>query len=245
MKIIKRNGKVFQALNLPIICNMIPRSVYNKQDEFHTFVEEEMVDLLTMSESWERENLTLDQIVKLENHSIISNVSQRKGKGGRPAIFANKRKFEVENITNTLVQVPWGVEAVWCILTPRNITNDSLIKKIACCAVYCKPNSKKKSLLLDHIADAYNVLGRKYGSGLHYVIAGDTNDLKLDSILSLDSRFVQVVQKWTRMDPPAILDPVIMTLSKFYQEPVCLDPWPLTQIKMGQNWTIELWSVTP
>ena len=71
MKIIKRNGKVFQALNLPIICNMIPRSVYNKQDEFHTFVEEEMVDLLTMSKSWERENLTLDQIVKLENHSII------------------------------------------------------------------------------------------------------------------------------------------------------------------------------
>ena len=236
---------MFQALNLPIICNMNPRSVYNKQDEFHTFVEEEMVDLLTMSESWERENLLLDQIVKLDDHTIISNVSQRKGKGGRPAIFANNKKFEVENVTNTLVQVPWGVEAVWCILTPRNITNDSLIKKIACCAVYCKPNSKKKSLLLDHIADAYNVLGRKYGSGLHYVIAGDTNDLKLDSILSLDSRFVQVVQKWTRIDPPAILDPVIMTLSKFYQEPVCLDPWALTQIKMGPNWTIELWSVSP
>ena len=203
---------------------MNPRSVYNKQDEFHTFVEEEMVDLLTMAESWERENLLLDQIVKLDDHTIISNVSQRKGKGGRPAIFANNKKFEVENVTNTLVQVPWGVEAVWCILTPRNITNDSLIKKIACCALYCKPNSRKKSLLLDHIADAYNILGRKYGTGLHYVIAGDTNDLKLDSILSLDSRFVQVVQKWTRMDPPAILDPVIMTLSKFYQEPVCLDP---------------------
>ena len=68
---------------------MNPRSVYNKQDEFHTFVEEEMVDLLTMSESWERENLLLDQIVKLDDHTIISNVSQRKGKGGRPAIFAN------------------------------------------------------------------------------------------------------------------------------------------------------------
>ena len=26
------------------------------------------------------------------------------------------------------------------------------------------------------------------------------------------------------MDPPAIVDPVIMTLSKFYQEPMCMDP---------------------
>ena len=74
------------------------------------------------------------------------------------------------------------------------------------------------------LADAYNVLSTKYGKGLHFVVAGDTNDLKLDSILSLDRRFVQVVQKWTRMDPPAILDLVMMTLSNFYQEPMCLDP---------------------
>ena len=190
LKTIKRNAKVFQALNLPTICNLNPRSVYNKCDEFHTFVKEEQVDLLLMSESWEREYLTLDEIVKLEDHTIISNVSQRTGMGGRPAIFANNKKFEVQNVTNTLVQIPWGVEAVWCVLTPKNVTNDSQIQKIACCAVYCKPSSKKKTLLLDHIADAYNVLGKKYGKGLHYVIAGDTNDLKLDSILSLDSRFI-------------------------------------------------------
>ena len=59
---------------------------------------------------------------------------------------------------------------------------------------------------------------------VHFIIAGDTNDLKLDQILSLDKRFVQVVQDWTRMNPPAILDPIIMTLSNFYQKPVCLDP---------------------
>ena len=79
-------------------------------------------------------------------------------------------------------------------------------------------------MLLDHISDAYNVLKTKFGRGLHFVLAGDTNDLKLDSILSLDPNFSQIVQKWTRMDPPAILDPIIMTLSKYYQEPLCLDP---------------------
>ena len=213
-----------QALSLPTICNMNPRSVYNKVEEFHTFVEEEEVDLLLMSESWERDNLTLDQIIRLENHTIISNVSQRTGKGGRPAIFANNKKYDVQNITNTLIQIPWGVEAVWCLLTPRNVTNDSKIQKIAVCALYSKPDSRKKSLLLDHISDAYNILSTKYGRGLHFCIGGDTNDLKLDPILSLSLSFVQVVQKWTRMNPPAILDPVIMTLANYYQEPLCLDP---------------------
>ena len=221
---IKRNNKLTQALDLPTICNLNPRSVYNKVDEFHTFVEQESVDLLFMSESWERDYLTLDEIIKLDDHTIISNVSQRKGTGGRPAIFVNNKKFDVQNVTNTLVQIPWGVEAVWCVLTPKNVTNNSKIQKIACCAVYSKPSSKKKSLLLDHISDAYNVLKTKYGKGLHYVIAGDTNDLKLDSILSLDSNFAQIVQKWTRMDPPSILDPIIMTLSDYYQEPMCLEP---------------------
>ena len=171
MKVIKRDNKVIQALNLPTICNLNPRSVYNKTNEFHTFVEQEEIDLLFMSESWEREHLTLDEIIKLENHTIISNVSQRTGTGGRPAIFADHTKYEVQNITNTLVQIPWGVEAVWCILTPKNVTNDSQIQKIACCAVYSKPSSKKKTLLLDHKSDAYNVLSTKYGRGLHFCIA--------------------------------------------------------------------------
>ena len=224
LKVIKRSNKCMQALSLLKLCNMNPRSVYNKADEFHTFVEQEEVDLLLMSESWERDNLTLDQIIKLENHTIISNVSQRRGKGGRPAIFANNKKYEVQNITNTLIQIPWGVEAVWCLLTPKDVSNNSKIQKIAVCALYSKPDSRKKTLLLDHISDAYNILNTKYGKGLHFVIGGDTNDLKLDPILSLSSNFVQVVQKWTRMNPPALLDPVIMTLANYYQEPMCLEP---------------------
>ena len=94
LKIVKRNTKEMQALSLPTICNLNPRSVYNKADEFHAFVEQEEVDLLLMSESWEREYLTLDEIINLEDHTIISNVSQRKGMGGRPAIFANNPRIK-------------------------------------------------------------------------------------------------------------------------------------------------------
>ena len=73
--------KFKHALTIPIICNMNPRSVYNKIDEFHEFVEQEEVDLLFMSESWEIAHLTLDQIIKLEDHEVISNVSKRVGVG--------------------------------------------------------------------------------------------------------------------------------------------------------------------
>ena len=180
-----KSNRYTQALSLPTLCNLNPRSVYNKRDEFHALVKEEDLDAIFLSESWEREYLPLDKIIKLEDHTVVSNVHQRTGMGGRPAIIANHKKFHIQNLTNSVIQIPWGVEAVWCLLTPKNVTHDSKIQKIACCAIYSKPNSKKKSLLLDHISEAYNILRTKYDRGLHFVLAGDTNELKLDSILSL------------------------------------------------------------
>ena len=47
-----------------------------------------------MSESWEREELKLNQIINLEDHIVISNVSQRSGKGGRPALIVNAKKYD-------------------------------------------------------------------------------------------------------------------------------------------------------
>ena len=72
--------KLLQALQLPVIANLNPRSVYNKIDEFHDFIKEESVDLLFMSESWEREHLKLNEIIHLDSHTVISNVYQRRGK---------------------------------------------------------------------------------------------------------------------------------------------------------------------
>ena len=41
LKVIKKSNKPINALNLPVIANVNPRSVYNKINEFHTFVEQE------------------------------------------------------------------------------------------------------------------------------------------------------------------------------------------------------------
>ena len=85
---------------------MNPRSVYNKIDEFHTFVEQESLDLLCMSESFEREELKLNQILKLEDQIVISSVNQRSGKGEIPALIVNAEKYHVKDLTNTLIQIP-------------------------------------------------------------------------------------------------------------------------------------------
>ena len=222
LKTIKRSNKALQALDLPTVINLNPRSVYNKIDEFHTLVSELEVDLVFMSESWERESLTLDQLIDLENYKVISNVYQRTGMGGRPALIINEKKFCVQNLTNTLVSIPYGVEITWAVLTPKQISSTSVIKKIVVASIYSKPKSRKKTLLLDHIAETYHMLCSKYQTGLHFILAGDTNDLKLDSILNLSPNLKQVVSSSTR--GTKMLDPIITTLSKYYQTPVCLPP---------------------
>ena len=134
---------MLQALTLPSIMNINPRSVYNKIDEIQNFIIQEEIDCTFISESWERPSLTLDKIFTLEDYCVISNPHQQLGKGGRSALVINNKKFQVQNITQSIIQIPWGIEAVWAVLTPKNITNDSIVKKIAVCSFYSKPKLKK------------------------------------------------------------------------------------------------------
>ena len=107
------------------------------------------------------------------------------------------------------------------------------IARIACAAIYSKPGSKHKSDLLDHISEAFHTLSARFGKGLHFCIAGDTNELNLHPSL------VQVVTKPTRIDPKSgsevILDPIITTLSVYYQEPLCLEPLDADPDKDGKK----------
>ena len=78
--------------------NINPRSIYNKVEEVHNFVDKEEIDCLFMSESWECPDMPLDEIINLPNHVVISNPFQRKGIGDRPALIINSSKFHVKNL---------------------------------------------------------------------------------------------------------------------------------------------------
>ena len=51
------------------------------------------------------------------------------------------------------------------------------------------------------------------GGGLHVVL-----------VLNLTHNMRLLVNNVTRLDPPAMLDPIMSTLGNLYQEPVCLPP---------------------
>ena len=232
---IKRNNNFETSNILPKVLVLNPRSIYNKVDQFKCFVKEEDIDLCMMSESWERPGEPLDSVIKLNDFSIISNPFQRSSSvsGGRPAIIVNSSKYIVDNINQSLVTIPWGVEATWCLITPKNVTNSSVVRKIAVCSFYSKPGSRRKSLLLDHISEAYHLLSAKYNDGLFFLICGDKNELNVQQILSLGNNLKQCVQLPTRLNPPQVLDVIITDLQKYYQSPDVLDPLEVDSDKTG------------
>ena len=65
-------------------------------------------------------------------------------------------------------------------------------------------------------------MSTKKEHGVHFILAGDTNKLKLHPILSLSPHMKQIVTKPTRYNPPRFLYPILTTLSKFYQTPEIL-----------------------
>ena len=77
---IKKSDKALAAVNLPTVANINPRSVYNKITEFHDMVEQYEVDLVLMSESWERENLSLKDIIHWKTLKLL----QMSYRGKRP-----------------------------------------------------------------------------------------------------------------------------------------------------------------
>ena len=204
--------------------NINPRSIYNKTDDFALLVDQYEADVICMSETWERPKVELKEILKLDNFEIISNVQQRDFQGGKPAILVNKEKFNIKRLCPDPIQVPTGVEAVWCLIMPKN-NSSNWLKYIAICSFYYRgPKSTKKLELFDHIAKSFHYLSAKYGSRIQFVIAGDANRLNLTPILNLSHSLEQVVKLPTRLNPPAILDPIITSLAPYYEEPVMMPP---------------------
>ena len=94
----------------------------------------------------------------------------------------------------------------------------SNIQKIVVGSFYCPPGSRKKSVLLDHIAEVFHTMSSRY-KNIHWIICADSNELKLDAILNLSPDLKQIVKGITRVSSQSMLDPVMTTLHSFYQTP--------------------------
>ena len=116
-KTLRRNNLFLQSMELPTVMNLNPRSIYNKSEDLRLILDQYFVDCVTMSESWEREDLSLiSELLDLEYYKVISNVKQREFKGGKPAIIINTEKYNVKPLCPDVITVPVGVEAVWALI---------------------------------------------------------------------------------------------------------------------------------
>ena len=122
--------------DLPVVINLNPRSLYGKENELATIIEQYNCDICCVSESWERENYTLNDLIQIEHFKIVTNVKQRYGRGGKPAIIANESKYQIKELCPSEVTVPVNVEAVWILIHSKNIDPKSPIKNIIICSYY-------------------------------------------------------------------------------------------------------------
>ena len=184
-----------------------------------TFIKERNIDLCFISETWERQNQPLDKLFeRLDNYVVVSNPFVRKGAGGKVAVIVNSAKFKVDKPD---IAIPWGVEAVITILTPVEVNNSSVVKRIAAVAFYSKPASRKKTVLLDFLAETYHFISAQYSGEIKWIFAGDKNELNISDVLNLSPELKQCVDQPTRLTPPAVIDVVITDLHPWYQRPVC------------------------
>ena len=64
--------RINTATSLPLICVANARSLYNKSTNFKHILHELGVEIALISETWERQELSLDELLNLQQHKIIS-----------------------------------------------------------------------------------------------------------------------------------------------------------------------------
>ena len=110
---IKRSNKLLTAVQMPVVVNLNPRSLYNKSNEFKTMINQLDCSLCFISESWESESKSLEDLINMENFRVVTNVVQRNNRGGKPALFISEKHFYVRDkeLCPNLFSVPIG--AAW------------------------------------------------------------------------------------------------------------------------------------
>ena len=218
---VKKTSKVENASSLPLISLLNARSLYPKCENFKTFVKELGIEIAIVSETWERESESLESLLKLENHKVISykrpkaKASKQPG-GGCALIYCEKRFL----VTQLCVPVAKGVEAVWALVQPKQ--ENIKVKKIAVCALYVSPTSKFKTKTIDHIVETVHLLRSQYANEISFLLGGDLNLLNINPILQCYGALKQIVTDGTRKS--AVLEYIITDLQGFYHPPSCIPP---------------------
>ena len=93
--------------------NLNPRSIYNGIEEFSNLINMYNIQVIGISESWERQEMPLKDLINIPSFRVLTNVCQRSGRGGKPALVICEKMFHIKELSPRPIIVPVGVEAVW------------------------------------------------------------------------------------------------------------------------------------
>ena len=164
-----------QFSSLPTIYSANARSVFPKFRDLIQKLQNSRIDLAQISETWQDLNKKdhNDKIDILINKFGYKWYSYARPKykddgsltgGGGSAILVNSRNWLSDHLTD--IVVPHGLEVVWVKVAPRS--QQSILKILIICGIYSKPNSRKKTLLSDHISMNFYLLKMKHPDAIPF-----------------------------------------------------------------------------
>ena len=212
-----------QFSSLPTIYSANARSIFPKFNDLVEKLQNSRIDIAQISETWQdlkkREHNDKIDVLKNRYGYLWYSFARSKYKddgsltgGGGSAILINSRNWLSEHLADIIV--PQGLEVVWVKVAPRT---NSILKILIVCGIYSKPNSRKKTILSDHISMNYYLLKMKYPDA-KFVFLGDFNCYKPDHILLLSPQLRQLVHYCTHGDK--VLDLLITDMHTLYHPPV-------------------------
>ena len=223
-RVLRRENRCEEALNLPRILSYNMRSIWGKTKHLADDIHERAGEIIFLSEVWEKSQnkkhqYQIEKMFEMENISYISTPRPGIKRGGGAALAICTDRFSVSKLN---MNIPKPLEIVWALLKPIVFTGE--IRKIILCSFYSPPRSRKNAMLIDHISLTYNSLKIQYPDAF-LIFSGDKNSLDERSILALNTNFRQMVQNNTRKDK--ILTIIISDLHKYYHNPVVIPPVPV------------------
>ena len=215
-----------QFSSLPTVYSANARSIFPKFNDLVEKLQNSRIDIVQISETWQdikkKEHNDKIDVLKFKLGYMWYGYARQKYRddgsitgGGGSAVLVNSRNWLSEHLTDILV--PQGLEIVWVKVAPRS---NSILKILIICGIYSKPNSRKKTILSDHISMNFHLLKMEHPEA-KFLFLGDFNCYKPDHILLLSPQLRQLVHYNTHGDK--VLDLMITDLHTLYHPPVPSD----------------------
>ena len=209
------------------------RSLYNKRVNFKKLLYEVGPDISIISETWERQRESIDELLSSDQFKSISYKREKinnRQPGGGCAIVYNDRRFKVSKIE---LKIPDGVEASWALFLPLDMTPHHKVKKLVVGSIYSSPRSKFKEETVEHIIYAIHYLRSIYDNDVSFLIGGDLNRIDIEPILDSYGALHQAISVPTRKN--ATLTNIITDLCPLFHPPTTLPPLQVDEGKKGSD----------